>query len=71
MADYFDQSQETEALFLEQSKQAQAAKAAAAPKLLPIGRCLNPLCCLEFNEGDQRLFCNADCAADFHKYNHL
>lgn len=68
MTDYYDQSQETEAMFLEQAKQAQAVKAASTAKPKPTGSCQNPLCCIDFERDSQKLFCGPDCATDYHKY---
>lgn len=63
MADQFDQATETEALSLSAALAAQAARAANAPKVEPTGECLNPLCGEPL--AHPRLFCGANCAAEY------
>ncbi|WP_441253687.1 hypothetical protein [Bradyrhizobium sp. 613_E4_N2_2] len=60
MGDVIDQAQAFDALNLEQGLQAQAAKAAAAPKLTARGYCLNEAC-EEPLALPAQLFCNSAC----------
>lgn len=60
MGDVIDQAQAFDALNLAQGLQAQAVKAAAAPKLTPRGHCLN-VACEEPLELPGQLFCNPAC----------
>jgi hypothetical protein len=65
MPDIFDQAQERDQQQLAESLAAQAARAAASPKLEATGNCLNPLCGEDLQplaSGVMPLFCGADCA---------
>lgn len=69
MADQFDQAQAIDMLMAESALAQHAKKAAAEPKLLATGECLNQMCgepLLPHKEADgtlkERLFCNSECA---------
>ncbi len=64
--DDFDMASVQEAQALQRALDVQALRAAAAPRLHPVGHCHNPRCLDDFPAGDQRLFCGAECA-DTHK----
>lgn len=65
MTDLFDMAQQVEQMTLDQALEAQRQRAAATPVLQPQGRCLNPKCCDDFEQGDMRLFCNATCSIEY------
>lgn len=69
MADEFDQASDIEMRERERSIAAQAAKAAASPKLQPTGECQNPRCGEPFEHGSDKLFCGPACAQQFNIYN--
>jgi hypothetical protein len=60
MGDVIDMAQSFDALNLAQGLQAQAARAASAPKLTPRGYCINALC-EEPLALPAQLFCNPAC----------
>lgn len=63
MADIYDLASEREEKDREESLAAQAAIAAATPKLEPQGYCLNPRCGEQFHQDEyMRLFCGRECA---------
>lgn len=70
MTDLFDMAQEVEQLTLDQALAAQKARAAAEPTIAPRGFCLNPKCCDEFEAGDDRLFCDGNCANEWQRLTH-
>jgi hypothetical protein len=63
MADQFDQAQAIDLLMAESALAQHAKKAAAEPKLLATGECLNPMCCEPLTLAGQ-LFCNSGCAKE-------
>jgi hypothetical protein len=62
MADQFDAASDIEMRDRELRLAAQLAKAAAMPRLIPTGECLNPRCGEAFEVGSLKLFCNSKCA---------
>lgn len=64
MPDFFDHASEVEQQTLQDQLQAQAVRAASAPKMEANGVCHNVRCGEEFPAGDQRLFCGAACASE-------
>lgn len=66
MADQFDKAQELDALAVESAMAEQAKRAASAPRLQPVGYCLNPACEEPFTD-PARLFCNPQCGAEFQR----
>lgn len=68
--DDFDMASEQEAQALQRALDAQAQRAAAAPRIAPSGRCHNPRCLDDFPKGDQRLFCDHVCAAAHKRFSH-
>lgn len=67
MTDDFDRAQEVERLTLEQALAAQKIRAESTPRMVPRGFCLNPKCCDEFEAGDDRLFCDGECANEWQR----
>lgn len=64
MPDFFDKASDTEQQHLRDQLEAQRLRAAAAPRLAPVGHCRNVRCGEEFPTGDSRLFCDSKCAAE-------
>ena len=60
MADQFDKASDLEAFALLDALNTQQRNAARAPKLQPVGHCLNPACEEPFTD-PARLFCNPRC----------
>jgi len=69
VADVFDQAQERDSLNLREAMAAQSARAAAAPRLLPVGHCLNPACGDDFPQpaANARLFCGPACSDEYQR----
>ena len=64
MPDFNDHASEVEQQTLRDQLDAQRIRAAAAPRLTPIGSCRNHHCAEEFPAGDNRVFCDSKCAAE-------
>ena len=67
MTDIFDRAQEVEQMTLDQALAAQKLRAMVKPPIAPRGFCHNPKCCDEFEAGDDRLFCDGDCANEWQR----
>jgi hypothetical protein len=64
MPDFNDHASEVEQQTLQDQLDAQKVRAAATPKLAPIGSCRNFRCAEDFAAGDNRVFCDSKCAAE-------
>lgn len=64
MADIYDLATEREERDRAEALANQAAKAAAYPRMRPMGYCRNVRCAEPFPANDNRLFCNSDCAQE-------
>lgn len=67
MADAADSAGEVNELMLQSQLDAQAARAAGTKRVAPTGCCQNRNCLDEFPPGDQRLFCDSRCAAEYER----
>jgi hypothetical protein len=61
-ADPIDRATEVAELNLADALEAQRLRAAAAPRLAPVGYCMNPACSEDFPAGSPKLYCGASCA---------
>lgn len=62
--DDIDKAQDADAVNLADAIARQRIQAAKGPRLQPAGHCRNQLCGEPFAANDNRLFCNAACAAE-------